>query len=87
MHLLLYHQWNFDKNKQKISPKIKSFNRQNYLIKSTKTFTFNGSVRRIEEKTPDKIDVNHFWLLISPNSIPRPIMNIVQTPINIKQIP
>ncbi len=50
-----------------------------------KNITFVGWVRNIDEKNPVRIDVNHFWVFKSPNSIPRTIVKKIETPTNINE--
>lgn len=44
--------------------------------------TLMGWERRIDEKKLITNDPSHFWTLISPNSIPRAIINRIETIIN-----
>jgi hypothetical protein len=57
------------------------------LDKKRKNVTFNGCVSKIDEKNPVRIDVNHFWVLSSPNSMPRAIIKRIETPTKIIQSP
>ena len=49
--------------------------------------TFIGWVRRIDEKNPLRIEINHFWVFTSPNSIPRAMINKIERPTNTRQSP
>jgi hypothetical protein len=44
-------------------------------------------MNKIDERNPVRIDVNHFWVFKSPNSIPRTIMKKIESTTNNKEIP
>jgi len=44
-------------------------------------------MRKIDEKNPVRIDVNHCCVFKSPNSTPRAIINKIEIPTNTKERP
>ncbi len=61
--------------------------RQKQIKNIAKHTILIGWVRKIEEKNPVMIDVNHFWVFKSPNSIPRAIIKTMERPTNIRERP